>query len=43
MVEEIEENDEDYGNMGCQVLKRGIQLYLDFWQKSAHSKDIIVT
>ena len=25
MVEEIEENDEDYGNMGCQVLKRGIQ------------------
>ena len=25
MDEEIDENDEDYGSMGCQVLKRGIQ------------------
>ena len=25
MDEEIDENDEDYGNMGCQVLNRGIQ------------------
>ena len=40
MVEEIEENDEDYGNMGCQVLKRGIQHQLYFLQKSTHSQDI---
>ena len=25
MDEEIDENDEDYGNMGCQVSKEGIQ------------------
>ena len=42
MDEEIDENDEDYGNMGSQVLKGGIQNSLDFWQKSTNSKDIIV-
>ena len=30
MDEEIDENDEDYGNMGCRVLKGGIQNLLDF-------------